>query len=370
MRASIYLVICLSISYIIILLCLPGPTYAQNPPSSPDYKMLDYGFGAGGVASAASNIYSLFGTLGDADQGSPSSSNYFIGAGLEYEITATQAAAPTFTNPNNYYNKLHIVVNKGGNNPTDYEYAIALSATDAAHFKYVLPDHTLTDSLSNSNFQSYALWNSSTGFDVVDLLPGTTYYARVTTRQGRFFTQGSWSPIATAATVQPTLSFDINIGTTDTPSSPPYILNIGNLSAGAVTASSQRAFIDVSSNSTNGVFISVNGTNNGLLSSSTSQTIPSTTNDLTAQTSGYGAQYYSVAQTSGGPMEALSPYNSALNTNNVGVVDTSKRYIFDSSQNQVAGGSVGFQLKAKASNTTASANDYSDILTILVTGSF
>lgn len=356
--------------YLLILLfaaLFTTSVFAQNPPSSNNYKVLEYGFGSGGTASSSSNGYSLFGTLGQVDQGSPASSTYFIGAGLEYEITATEPAAPTFVNPNNYYNKLHITINQGGTNPSDYQYAIALSASDAAHFQYVQNDQTLG---ANYTWQSYSSWGGASGIDVIGLIPGTTYYAEVTARQGQYFTQSAWSPIATAATVNPTLSFDINIGATDTPSSPPYVLDIGNLSPGTVTTSPQKAWIDVSSNATNGVFISINGQNNGLHSSTTSQTIASSTNDLTAQTTGYGAQSVSATQTSGGPMESLSPYNSSIVTNNVGVIDSSKRYIFDSSQNQVSGGSVGFQLKAKASNTTPSASDYTDLLTILVTGSY
>jgi len=344
--------------------------FAQSAPTSSNYKILEYGFGAGGTASSSSNNYSVSGTLGQVDQGSPSSNLYSIGAGLEYEIQASESAQPTFTNTSNYYNKLHIVVNRGGRDPSDYQYAIALSASDAAHFQYVQTDHTLGASLDDTNWQTYSSWGSTSGFDVVGLIPGTTYYARITSRQGRFFTQSGWSPTAIASTVSPTLSFDINIGTTDTPTSPPYTLDIGNLIPGSVTTSSNKAWIDVSSNSTGGVFISINGTNNGLQSSVASQTINSATSDLTAQSSGYGAQSTNLTQSSGGPMEALSPYNSSLVTNNVGVIDTSKRYIFDSSQNQVSGGSVAFQLKAKAANTTPSAPDYTDTLTILATGSF
>lgn len=360
------IVICLYISQFVIAPLV----LAQVPPASNNYKMLEYGFGAGGTASSSSNTYSLFGTLGQVDQGSPASNLYNIGAGLEYEIQASEAAKPSLTNPANLYNMLHLTVVRGGNDPVDYQYAIAISASDAAHFQYVQVDHTLGSTLNDNNWQSYAAWGGANGFNIVGLIPGTTYYARVTARQGRFFTQSSWSPTATAATIDPTLSFDINIGATDTPTSPPYILNIGNLSPGSVTTSSKKAWVDISSNATGGVFISINGTNNGLLSSTASQTINSQTADLTAQPSGYGAQSTNVGQTSGGPMEALSPYNSSVVTNNVGIIDSSKRYIYDSSQNPVTGGSVAFQLKAKASNTTPSAPDYTDTITVLATGSF
>lgn len=361
---SIYLLIGLSITYLIII---PAVFAQDTPPSSASYKVLDYGFGSGGTASSSSSLYSLFGSLGQVDQGSPSSANYFIGAGLEYEIMATQPAAPTFVNQANNYNKLHLTINRGGVNAADYQYAIRIASASGQVY-YVQNDNTLGVNPTSTIWQTYSSWGESSGFDIIGLNQGATYTARVAARQGRFYTQSDWGPQASATTSSPTLSFDINIGTTDTPSSPPYTLDIGSMTPGNVATSANRAWVDVSTNATNGVLISINGTNNGLLSSSTSTTITSASNDLTAQPSGYGAQSVSVSQSSGGPMAAVSPYNGA--GDNVGVLDTTKRYIFNSTQAPVTDGSVGFQLKAKPSNTTPAANDYVDTLTIIATGSF
>jgi len=49
-------------------------------------------------------------------------------------------------------------------------------------------------------------------------------------------------------------------------------------------------------------------------------------------------------------MQKLSPYNGAAD--NVGLLDTTKRTIFDSSSQPVTNGQGVFNLKAKASNTT------------------
>lgn len=361
---SICLVMCFTVSYMIII----PAVNAQVPPASNNYKVLEYGFGAGGVASASSNGYSMFGTLGQVEQGSPASNLYFIGGGLEYEIMATAPAAPIFVNPSNYYNKLHLTIQRGGNDPSDYQYAIAISASDAAHFKYLRPDQTLSDNLTDENWQTYSAWGGASGVTVIDLIPGSTYYARVAARQGQYFTQSFWSPIATADTAIPSLSFDLDISASDSETGGPYILNIGTLAPGSVTTSSDKVWIDISTNGNTGAFISVSGANAGLTSSSTSYTINSASADLTAQQTGYGAQYFSVGQTSGGPMTALSPYNGS--SNNVGVLDTTKRYMFDSSESPVTGGRVSFTLKAKASYNTPAAGDYADILTIIATGSF
>jgi len=342
--------------------------YGQStPPTSGNFKLMDYGFGAGGTATSSSSNYSLFGILGQVDQGSPSSSNYFIGAGLEYTLQASAPAAPTFVNPSNWYNKLKITINRGGNDPADTEYAIRI-ASGSGSFQYIQNDNTVGNDLGNEDWQSYSSWGGSSGTNLIGLFPGTLYTVQVAARQGQFFTQFMWSPTSSASTVNSSLSFDIDISSVDTETAAPYTLAIGNLSAGSVTTSTNKIWVDFSTNANNGGFLSISGTNNGLQSTTVSHTITSATADLTAQPTGYGARSNTVSQSSGGPMEALTPYDGT--SNNVGALSSSKQYIYDSSQAPVTGGRVSFELKAKASNTTPSANDYTDILTILATGSF
>jgi hypothetical protein len=344
------------------------PTFAQSsPPTSNNYKLMDFGFGAGGTATSSSPSYSLFGTLGQVDQGSPSSSNYFIGAGLEYTLQASVSAAPTFTNPSNWYNKLHLVINPGGKDPQDTEYAIRI-ASGSGQFQYIQNDNTVGNDLGIEDWQTYAAWGGAGGFNVIGLYPGTTYIVQVAARQGQFFTQFMWSPTATATTDNSSLSFDIDIAPSDQSTSPPYTLAIGQLSPGTVTTASDKVWVSLSTNATNGGLVYILGTNTGLLSSTTSHTITAVSNDLSGVSEGYGAQNNSVGQTSGGPMEAVSPYDGSGET--VGILDTAKRTIYDSSGAPVTNGRVSFQIKAKASNTTPSANDYADIITVLATGSF
>lgn len=349
------------------LLTLPVAYGQSSPPTSGNFKLTDYGFGAGGTATSSSSNYSLFGMLGQVDQGSPSSSNYFIGAGLEYTLQASTPATPTFVNPANWYNKLKLTINRGGNDPTDTEYAIRI-ASGSGSFQYIQNDNTVGNDLGDEDWQSYSSWGGSSGTNLIGLFPGTLYTVQVAARQGQFFTQLMWSPTASASTVNSSLSFDIDISSLDTETAAPYTLAIGNLSAGSVTTSTNKIWVDFSTNANNGGFLSISGTNNGLQSTTVSHTITSATADLTAQPTGYGARSNTVSQSSGGPMEALTPYDGT--SNNVGALSSSKQYIYDSSQAPVTGGRVSFELKAKASNTTPSANDYTDILTILATGSF
>jgi hypothetical protein len=150
---------------------------------------------------------------------------------------------------------------------------------------------------------------------------------------------------------------------------PPYTVNIGGLTPGSVTTSPDTVDITISTNATNGGLIYLNGTNNGLKSTQAgNHNINSVTNNLSSIQEGYGARGTTVSETSGGPMEFINPYDGS--GNNVGIVDTSKRPLSDSSNAPVTSGQVSFELKAKASNTTPSANDYIDILTVIGTGSF
>ena len=352
------------------ILTLAPKAHAQAvPPSSGNYKLMDFGFGAGGTATSSSSNYSLFGTVGQVDQGSPSSSNYFIGAGLEYTLQASVAAAPTFTNPSNWYNKLKLIINRGGADPTDTEYAIRI-ASGSGQFQYVQNDNTVGTVLGLEDWQSYSTWGGAAGTNIIGLYPGTTYTVQIAAKQGQFFTQFMWSPAATASTSNPSLSFDIDIAPSDQSTSPPYTLNIGQLSPGSVTTASDKIWVSLATNATNGGLIYILGTNTGLLSNTVSHTITTVSSDLAnvGVTEGYGARNNSVSETSGGPMEAVAPYDGI--SDNVGILDTAKRTIYDSSGAPVVGGRVSFLVKAKASNTTPSANDYADTITVLATGSF
>lgn len=345
-----------------------SPVSAQStPPTSGSYKLLEYGFGSGGTASSSSTNYSLFGTLGQVDQGSPSSSNYFLGAGLEFTLQASVSAAPTLVNPDNWYNKLHLTINPDGDDPPDTQYAVRIASGSGA-FQYIQEDMTVGNDLGDEDWLSYSSWGGSSGTNIIGLYTGTLYTVQVAARQGRFFTQFMWSPAATASTVNSMLSFDIDIAPADTETSSPYLLSIGDLAQGGVITAPNRVWIDLSTNANGGAFIAISGTNGGLQSTAVSHTIASQTEDLTAQPDGYGARSSTVTQSAGGPMRALTPYNGS--SNNVGVLDTSKRYIYDSTASPVSGGRVSFELKAKASNTTPSANDYADIITIIASGSF
>lgn len=341
--------------------------FAQNVfagPISSNFQLLDYGFGSGGVATSSSTNFMLQAIAGEVETASESSTNFILGPGLTSTLEPNTPGAPTFTNPSNYYNKLSLTINNA-NNSSDTTFAIMV-ASNAATFSssvyYVQADNTLG---FNPVWQTYSAWGSGSGFTLIGLFSGTTYYARVAARRGTF-QQGRYGAVSSAATINPTFTFSLS--TTSQPS-PPFSVSIGNLTPGSVTTSSDKVNVTISTNTTNGGLIYLYGTNAGLKSTTAGNyNISSSSTDLNSALEGYGARGTSVTQSAGGPMEFISPYNGS--GQNVGVIDTSKRAIADSSNTPVTSGQTSFELKAKAKNTTPSATDYSDILTIVATGSF
>jgi len=333
-------------------------------PSSTNFELSEYGFGAGGTASSSSESLLMQGILGEIESSSLSSEAYLALPGLTYSLEPNTPGAPTFTNPDNYYNKLYIIINNA-NNPSDVLFKVQISSGSADFSQdtfFVQSDQTLG---FDEAWQTYSAWGGGSGFNIIGLKSGTTYYARVAAKSGTF-QEGIYGPTANAATVIPTLTFDID---TTSQTDPPFTVSIGGITPGSVTTSTDTIDATITTNASNGGLIYLFGTNNGLESAQAGNyNINSVTNDLTLVPEGYGARGTSASEVSGGPMEILTPYNGSGDS--VGIIDTNKRPIAGSTQTPVTTGQVSFELKAKASSTTPSASDYTDLLTIIATGAF
>src|SRR5258708_4256398 len=149
--------------------------------SSTNFKINDYGFGAGGTAESTSSSYKLNGIVGEVENGRPTSSSYKLGGGLTYEQQANVPGAPTVTNPSNaYYDRLKFVINTSSN-PSDTTYALQIStdSTFATNINYIKSDLTMGTSLTSSDFLTYTSWGGASGGLVTGLKPATTYYIRV-----------------------------------------------------------------------------------------------------------------------------------------------------------------------------------------------
>ncbi len=333
-----------------------APSVATGNPFSTTYKIQSYQFGGGGLATAAAGLsshYALNANIGQVESASASSTHYVTNNGITYLQMANVPPAPTFTNPSSFADKLQIVINTGGN-PSDTKYAIAVSSNAfVSSTQYVQADSTLG---STPVFQTNAVWGAS-GFNVIGLAAGTTYSAKVTAKQGNF-SQSNFGNFAQASTINTSFSLSIT----------PNTVSIGSLTPGSVVTAGTTVTSTISTNGSGGGTIYVYDSNTGLLSSSTSYTISSVSNDLSSISEGYGLRGTSTSQSSGGPMRIISPYNGA--SNNVGIIDSTKRPIFDSTGAAVTSGTATFEVKAKASNVAKAATDYSDILTIIGSATF
>lgn len=346
----------------ISLLLLPFVAIFAQLPASSTYKLNSYGVGSGGVGTASSSTYSIEGISGEQSSGQLVGTTYSASPGFIYTQQANIPAPPTFTNPSNYYNKLHFVINTSGN-PTDAKYAVAISSDNFVTTYYVQSDNTISTVLGLEDYQTYVAWGSGTGVDILGLQPGTTYKIKAKATQGKF-TESGYSATASVATVNPSLSFSI---TTDSQPIPPFSISFGSLVAGSVNTSSDKVNVSLSTNAQNGGQVYIYDAYSGIRSTQKSYTISSATADLASAQEGYGAVSVSAGQSSGGPFTASSPYNGTAD--NVGILDTSIRQAYGSTT-PVTSATGSFRLKVRSRTLTPSATDYSDMITLIATAQF
>lgn len=325
-------------------------------PSSTNYVMPSYDFGTGNAQSGSSS-YTLRGTAGSSGSAA-ASANYTVLPGVIASTTVPTPSAPTFTNPDNSYDRLRIVL-QPGTAPSDMTYAIAISSDGFATTYYVKPDQTIGSSMSIANYQAYAAWGGASGVWIVGLASNTTYQVKVAALQGAS-TGSGFGPAASAATSTPSVTFSV---ATSLASTPPFSVNFASLPPGSPVTADATITATVSSNAAQGGNIHIKSQNGGLMSSRASYTITSATTDLTAAGSGYGAQVSSTAQVSGGPIVAESPFNGTGNS--VGALSTTWQKIA-SFGSPVTTGAVTIGLMAKTDAGVPAAGDYTDTLTCVI----
>jgi hypothetical protein len=329
-------------------------------PSSTNYTLKTYDVGGSGGSGASTN-YKLNGTAGSQSGSTGASTNYSDGSGVLNASNSNVPPAPTFTNPSNYYDKLKLVLNTGSN-PSDTKYLIAISDDNFVTTQYVQSDTSVGTSQAIANYQTYASWGGASGFNILGLLPSTTYKVKVKALQGSF-SGSAFGPTATAATVATSLTMSL---TTSLTSSPPFPVSF-TLTPGSVVNGGADAVLGLDSNANGGGTLYVRSANGGLTSVLAATTIASATDDLASASSGYGAQVVSSGQSSGGPFGSVSPFNVA--GTNVGALSTTFQPIVTSTT-PLVGGTATVRLKAKASTVTPSATDYADTVTFVIAMQF
>lgn len=117
-------------------------------------------------------------------------------------------AAPTLTNPAEFYDRLAFTLN-----PRDYEvdylYALAISSDDFATTRYISMSLTVVDELAAADWQTFGDWGGEAGAVVTGLSAGTDYAIKVASRQGASI-ESAYSPPAAASTVWPSLTFQVD----------------------------------------------------------------------------------------------------------------------------------------------------------------
>jgi hypothetical protein len=325
-------------------------------PSSTNYTLKAFDFGNGGGSTSSTNF--KLNAVTNGQSGMPSTStNYKLGPGYIPTQNSNVPGAPTFTNPNNYYDRLKIVVNTN-NNPTNTRYAIAISPNGFSTTYYVQPDNTIGSTLNINNYQLYGLWGGSSGFLVLGLQPNTTYSVKIRAYKGNY-SGSAYGPVAIASTTLPSLTFAVGTSLTSTP---PFSAVFSGLSPGTIYSANADPELSLTTNALFGGTIYIKDSNNGLNSPSGGYTLASATNDLTSSSLGYGAQVVSTNQTSGGPWVAVNPYNG--NNDSIGAISNSLSSLLNTNS-AINGANSTIRLKAKTDITVPANNDYSDILTFI-----
>ncbi len=349
----------------IVSLVTAGISLFAAMPSSTNYQLNNYQYGSGGTGSSNSTNYSLNATTGELSNVQSSSTNYGVRSGNNNVQQANVPLAPTFSNPSSYYNKLLFIINPSSN-PTDTKFSIAISDDNFVTTQYIQNDNTIGAVRGIEDYQTYAAWGGASGQLVTGLLPATTYKIKVNAFQGSF-TETEYGPTATAATVAPTISFDIDVTAVDGETAPPYIMTFPPVLPNTVNNTAETVWVDIDTNADSGAMIYVKSANAGLKSLAASHTINSATADLTSVSSGYGLHGLAGTQTSGGPLTLSAPYNGTLN--NVGIIDNTLRQVLSSSA-PITGGRGSFLLKVKTLPQTPASPDYQDILTVIAAASY
>lgn len=345
-------------------LIIGGAALLAALPGTSNYKLHDYGFGSGGDSIGTSN-YSLEGLAGELTEQTLTSANYGLRPGLLGSRLAALPDAPTWENGGDWYNRLRLIIDPTGN-PDDAEFAVAISDDNFITTRYVQFDNTVGASLGPEDFRTYTDWGGASGINVIGLQPGTEYKVKVKARHGET-TETGFGPEAAASTSELSLVFDIDIASTDSETSAPYILDFGDVTPETVVDSPNKIWLDLESNADNGVFVFGMSDNEGLASATVGYVISTTSGDLDVMSEGVGARGDSASESAGGPLTFGVAYDNSGNV--IGAIDNQYRMMLSSS-GPVTGGRASFLLKLKTSLSTPAAPDYVDLYTVIATAGF
>ena len=183
--------------------------------------------------------------------------------------------------------------------------------------------------------------------------------------------------VSVSATVNQTMSFDLDVGLTTGENGTPYQVPLGTLTSASVFSSNgttiKTIYADGGTNASGGMNVSVRNANgaNGLVSTSVpADKIPSATGTMVAGTANYGLCAASAALT-GFTRSAGYTTTCAINSGTnaiVGLTSTGADVLTSSAP--VATGHAEIVVNAAISTATPAHSDYTDTLTFIATASF
>jgi len=151
--------------------------------------------------------------------------------------------------------------------------------------------------------------------------------------------------------------------------SSPYSTDLGTLTTGSVSTASNHVCVTVTTNAGGGAVVQAAGTNAGLKSTSVpGDVISSSTASLSAGTEGFGICSTNAAS----GFTAQSPYDGTCNTgagHDVGILQATAQTIFSAS-GPISGAYGDILTKAAISATTAAHDDYTETITLIITGTY
>jgi hypothetical protein len=323
-------------------------------PSSANYQLQDYSFGAGGTTNATSANYGLNGVAGEVEFGNPSSANYQVGAGLTYLLNVNVPGAPTLSTPNNAYDRILFILNTSSN-PTDVTYALQISTTSdfSSNVNYIKSDGTVGSTLAPSDFKTYINWGGASGTYVTGLTNGTIYYIRAAAKQGDY-TQTSWGPAASITTNYAALTFTINNPT----------ITFANLNGGnSYTDATKSDTLTTTTNSVDG--FTVYGRETQALTSDAGNTITNYSSPNSAPTSWSGIGFgYTTNDTTLGGTGGSNRFNNG--TNYAGFGTSAPGDPVDDNTGPVTGDVITVSYRVTANNATPAGTYKNTIIYTIV----
>ncbi|MDP2656703.1 MAG: hypothetical protein Q8P11_04025 [bacterium] len=258
-------------------------------------------------------------------------------------------------------------------------------------------DFTVTDDIfydsgdqGNQTEQPTVMTQTADGARIADIDPnttivgGTTYYWRIRLWDTDM-NIGAWSPSGGSANsfsvVSPTISFDIDVGTSHIENSTPYSVSLGTLVPGTVSSSNNSTiksiYLSLSSNAIGGATITVQGTNGGLKSTTRDYTISTSyagsATDLATLDEGFGICVNPTTTTASvGTITRVAPYNGSCSasSHNIGGLDATTPQTLITTSGVLTDGEIEVMLKGKSKATTPAGSDYSEVITFIATGEF